>query len=89
VSIEAVEEERAIGSLAPPPRGAPAAGRSAVEDWNERRHWRYGTWGLFPLTRGMDDAGIPGAVQPFLYVLTVPFDLVQLPFAALGGLYGS
>jgi hypothetical protein len=62
---------------------------AAVEDWHERRHWRYGTQNFFSLTRGMDDAGIPRWAQYPLYLLTVPVDLAQSPFAAIGGLFGS
>jgi hypothetical protein len=62
---------------------------AAVEDWQDRRHWRYGTQNFFSLTRGMDDAGIPRWAQYPLYLLTVPFDLAQSPFAAIGGLFGS
>ena len=63
--------------------------RTAIEDWNDRRGWSYGTDQLMPLTRGMSDAGIPRAARWPLYLFTVPFDLVQLPIAAIAGLYGS
>ena len=63
--------------------------RTAIEDWNDRRGWSYGTDQLMPLTRGMDDAGIPPAARWPLYLFTVPFDLMQLPLAAIAGLYGS
>jgi hypothetical protein len=37
----------------------------------------------------MEDAGVPRLARPFLYVLTVPFDTVQLPIAAISGLFGD
>ncbi|MDP6243424.1 MAG: hypothetical protein QF462_08850 [Myxococcota bacterium] len=61
----------------------------AIEDWDAQRHWSYGTDRLMPLTRGMEDAGIPRAARCPLYLFTVPFDLIQLPFAVIGGLYGN
>lgn len=43
---------------------------------------------LFGLTRGVADSTlVPGAKVP-LFLLTVPTDLVLLPFAAIGGLFG-
>jgi hypothetical protein len=68
---------------------AESAGLTAVEDWQRRRPWRYGTQNLFPLTRGMAEAGIPPVARWPLYVLTVPFDTGHLFFGALGGLYGD
>lgn len=79
----------------PPPDAAPVLppggydGEIAIRDWQDRRPWRYGTWNLFPLTRGMDDAGLPLAARIPLYLFTLPFDLAQLPLAAIGGLYGD
>jgi hypothetical protein len=63
--------------------------RPARQDWAARNPWRYGTWCLFPLTRGMDDAGVPHWARPALYVVTVPLDLVMLPAGAIGGLFGD
>lgn len=76
---------------APAPAAADATGdfESAEADWEDRRHWRYGTSHLFGLTRGMEDAGVPKLARPFLYVFTVPFDTVQLPVAAISGLFGD
>jgi len=62
---------------------------TAIADWNAQRTWSYGTDQLMPLTRGMAEAGIPPAARWPLYLFTVPFDLVQLPIAAIAGLYGS
>ena len=61
----------------------------AIADWNARQKWSYGTDQLMPLTRGMAAAGIPPAARWPLYLFTVPFDLAQLPIAAIGALYGN
>lgn len=61
----------------------------AIEDWNAQRQWSYGTDRLMPLTRGLPETGLPPAARWPLYLFTVPFDLVQLPFAAIAGLYGN
>ena len=99
VLADEISDEPVAGLSAPPaelePASAPPAAdatedlESAEADWNDRRHWRYGTSHLFGLTRGMEDAGVPRRVRPYLYVLTVPFDTVQLPIAAISGLFGD
>jgi hypothetical protein len=61
----------------------------AIADWNGRRGWSYGTDYLFPLSRGMREAGIPRGARIPLYLFTVPLDVVQLPLGAIAGLYGS
>jgi hypothetical protein len=97
---EAAAAEQAAAGVEPYPLAGAELGRYAVpsedtpgltpvEDWYERRPWRYGAQNLFPLTRGMDDAGIPKALRWPLYVFTVPFDTGHLFFGALGGLYGD
>jgi hypothetical protein len=60
-----------------------------VEHWQDQRPWRYGTQYLFPLTRGMDDAGIHGWVRFPVGALTVLFDAAHLPIGAVAGLFGS
>jgi len=80
---------RPLPAPAPPAADATGDFESAESDWEDRRHWRYGTSHLFGLTRGMEDAGVPRLARPFLYVLTVPFDTVQLPIAAISGLFGD
>ena len=76
---------------APAPLAADATGdfESAEADWEDQRHWRYGTNHFFGLSRGMEDAGVPRLARPCLYVLTVPFDTVHLPIAAISGLFGD
>ena len=94
IADEPVAELSAAPAELEPAPGPPAADatedlESAEADWNDRRHWRYGTSHLFGLTRGMEDAGVPRLARPFLYVLTVPFDTAQLPIAAISGLFGD
>ena len=67
----------------------PFAGVLAREDWSDRRPWRYGTQHLFPLSRGMEDAGIPPWGRWPLYLVSVPFDVAHAPLGALAGLYGD
>ena len=76
-------------ATAPPATDPTEDFESAEADWQARRHWRYGTSHFFGLSRGMEDAGVPRLARPFLYVLTVPFDTVHLPIAAISGLFGD
>jgi hypothetical protein len=43
---------------------------------------------LFAMTRGVANSTLDPAAQAPLFLLTVPLDLVLLPFAAIGGLFG-
>lgn len=43
---------------------------------------------IFGMTRGVAESTMHPAAKVPLFVLTVPLDLVFLPFAALGGLFG-
>jgi hypothetical protein len=76
-------------ATAPPKADRSEDFESAEAEWEDRRRWRYGTQHFFGLSRGMEDAGVPGLARPFLYVLTVPFDTVHLPIAAISGLFGD
>jgi hypothetical protein len=67
----------------------PFTGEAARRDWQNRRVWDYGTRNLYPLTRGMADAGIPAAGRWPLYPFTALFDTGNLVFSAIGGLYGD
>jgi len=64
-------------------------GKLARDDWRARRRWGYGTQQLYPLTLGMDDAGIPPLARWPLYPFTALFDTGNLVFSAIGGLYGD
>jgi hypothetical protein len=43
---------------------------------------------LFGMTRGVSQSTVHPAVKVPLFVLTVPLDIVFLPFAAIGGCFG-
>lgn len=43
---------------------------------------------LFAMTRGVADSTLVPAAKVPLYLLTVPLDIVLLPFAAIGGMFG-
>ena len=43
---------------------------------------------IFAMTRGVSNSTMVPAAKAPLYLLTVPVDLVLLPFAAIGGLFG-
>jgi hypothetical protein len=51
--------------------------------------WHYCSYYILPLTRHMQDSGLPLAGQIVLYPLAAAFDLAQLPFGALAGLAGE
>jgi hypothetical protein len=67
----------------------PFSGAAAREDWQSRRPWGYGTQQLYPLTRGMEDAGIPTWLRWPLYPFTGLLDTGNLAFSAIGALYGD
>ena len=43
---------------------------------------------IFAMTRGVADSTMVPAAKAPLFLLTVPLDLVLLPFAAIGGFFG-
>lgn len=51
--------------------------------------WRYDTEYFFGLSRGLFKEEVPAGVKVVSLVGTVPLDLVGLPFAAMGGFFGS
>ena len=53
----------------------------------EEKGW-YNSSYIFALTRGVADSTMVPAAKVPLYVLTVPLDLVFLPIAAFGGMFG-
>jgi hypothetical protein len=61
----------------------------ALEQWREGRSWRYGTEYLFGVTRGLEDENIPLWCGRAAWIVTVPFDIANLPFTALAGLFGD
>jgi len=42
---------------------------------------------IFGLTKGIASSTLHPAIKPICFVLTVPLDLVFLPFAAIGGFF--
>ncbi|MBW2493552.1 MAG: hypothetical protein JRE43_02280 [Deltaproteobacteria bacterium] len=61
----------------------------ALQQWREGRTWRYSTEYLFGTTRGLGDYNIPVFCERAAWIVTVPFDIANLPFAALAGLFGD
>ena len=53
----------------------------------EQGSW-YNTDYFFAATRGVADSTLVPAAKVSLYFLTVPLDIVALPIAAIGGLFG-
>ncbi|HXV36919.1 MAG TPA: hypothetical protein VEC18_07210 [Myxococcota bacterium] len=61
----------------------------ALIRWRESRNWRYSTDFLFGATRGLSEQGMPRWCEGAAWIATVPFDIANLPFAALAGLFGD
>ena len=90
-----------LGALAPSPACADTSDEllrkdfpkpsdnPALERWRDGRGWRYNTEYLFGVTRGLKDQDIPPWCEGAAWVVTVPFDIANLPFTALAGLFGD
>ena len=88
-------------ALAPPPAHADTSDESlrkdfpkpddnpAIQQWRAGREWRYNTEYIFGVTRGLKDENIPPMCEGVAWILTVPFDIANLPFTALAGLFGD
>jgi hypothetical protein len=61
----------------------------ALEQWRDGRDWRYSTDYFFGTTRGMEHQNIPLLCRRAAWIVTVPFDVANLPFAAIAGLFGD
>jgi hypothetical protein len=81
--------------------GAPATVQLAQDDGTRQRELEpryttapveepssYNSSYIFGMTRGVAESTIHPAGKVPLFVLTVPLDLLFLPFAAIGGLFG-
>ena len=69
--------------------GFPASvDRTAVSPVVLEEHEGYNPAYLFAMTRGVAWSTITPALKPLLFLVTVPLDIVLLPFAAIGGLFG-
>jgi hypothetical protein len=53
----------------------------------EEKSWYNGSY-IFGMTRSVAASTMVPAAKVPLFVLTVPLDIVFLPFAAIGGLFG-
>jgi hypothetical protein len=62
---------------------------NALEQWRDARVWRYSTEYLFGVTRGLKDQVIPTWCERAAWVVTVPFDIANLPIAAMAGMFGD
>ncbi len=88
-------------ALAPPPARADTsdeplrkdfpkpADNPALQQWRDGRVWRYDTGYIFGVTRGLKDQNIPPWCEGAAWIVTVPFDIANLPFTALAGLFGD
>ena len=88
-------------ALAPPPARAETSDDSlrkdfprpsdnlALEQWRAGRGWRYNPDYLFGVTRGLRDQDISPWCEGAAWVVTVPFDIANLPFTVLAGLFGD
>jgi len=65
----------------PPPPGKPGP-------YNEQEGPGYNSDYLFGITRSVANSTIVPAGKVPLFLLTVPLDIVFLPFAAIGGFFG-
>ena len=88
-------------ALAPPPARADMSDESlrkdfpkpddnpALKQWRDGRDWRYNTEYIFGVTRGLKDENIPPMCERVAWIVTVPFDIANLPFTVLAGLFGD
>ena len=53
----------------------------------QEKSW-YNSSYMFAATRGVAESTMVPAAKVSLYLLTIPFDIVVLPVAAIGGLFG-
>jgi hypothetical protein len=47
----------------------------------------YNSGYIFGMTKGIANSTVHPAVKPVIFLVTIPLDLVLLPFAAIGGLF--
>jgi len=73
------------GSMGSPERSRAEA--AALKHPDER--WEYDPYYIFPLTRHMEDSGLPFPAQVALYPVAFALDLGQWPIGALAGLAGK
>ena len=61
----------------------------ALDEWRDQRDWRYSTDYLFGVTRGLEQQNIPLLCRRAAWIVTLPLDVANLPFAAAAGLFGD
>jgi hypothetical protein len=83
-AVSADETDNAMRIDFPRPRD-----NEALEQWREQRGWRYSTDYLFGATRGMEEQDIPILCRRAAWIVTIPLDVANLPFAAAAGLFGD
>jgi hypothetical protein len=76
-------------AISVPPPAQPSADYADAPTTSEEDGWHYCTYYILPLTRHMQDSGLPLAGRIFLYPLAAAFDIAQLPIGALAGLAGE
>jgi hypothetical protein len=83
-ALRADEADSAMRIDFPRPRD-----NQALNEWRDQRGWRYSTEYLFGTTRGLEEQNIPTMCRRAAWIVTVPFDVANLPFAAAAGLFGD
>jgi hypothetical protein len=64
-------------------------GQTAIGDWKQQNPWGYGKMYIFPTVREVTAADLPLWARIPAYGLAGIFDVAQLPFGAIGGLWGN
>ena len=59
----------------------------AADSLNLEDNQGYSTEYIFGMTKGVMNSTLEPALKPAVLVLTVPLDIVFLPFAAIGGFF--
>jgi hypothetical protein len=83
-SVTADEADSAMRIDFPRPRS-----NEALVQWRNQRGWHYSTDYLFGATRGLELQNIPLWCRRAAWIVTVPFDVANLPFSAAAGLFGE
>lgn len=69
--------------------GDASGGQMTLADYEQAQDTGgYNSDYLFALSRGLGDSPMHAAAKAPLFIFTVPLDIVLLPFAAIGGIFG-
>jgi len=89
---DAMESEESAPVLAYSNDDGPAADSRPLEPRYQPREPEEKSWYnnsyIFGMTRGVADSTIAPAGKAPLFLLTVPLDIILLPFTIIGGLFG-